>query len=134
MQFIKYIGTAHRRIITATDFQRAGIKDQQTVEWSYENNFSVALDDFPEDVVRRVFEPDPMFVVMGGDEHEPRYLGSRMTPAQAAGEGRVRMALDNPSEPISKDPEGGFTGSGPTRGGTSAPKRATTGKGSGTDS
>jgi hypothetical protein len=134
VQFIKYIGTAHRRIITADDFRRAGIKNQQTVEWSYENNFSVPVDDFPDDVLRQVFEPDPMFVVMGGDDHEPKFLGSRMTPAQAAGEGRVRMVLDSASVPISRDSAGGFTGSGPTPGGSAAPTTVTTGRGSGTDS
>lgn len=85
MEFIKYIGTAHRRVITADDFRRAGFANQGTVEWSYANNFSVPLNDFSDDVLRRVIHGDPMLVVMGGEAHEPRYLGQRMTPAQAAG-------------------------------------------------
>lgn len=93
-QFVKYIGPAHHRMITADEWRRAGVPDQETVVWSYHNAFSVAIDRLTDDALRVGIEPDEFFVVVGGDEHAPRDLVRRQTPAQAAGEGRIDMAAN----------------------------------------
>ena len=135
MQFIKYIGTAHRRIISADDFRRAGIPNQQTVEWSYANNFSVPIDSLSEEVLRKAIEPDPLFIVVGGEEHEPRFLGQRMTPAQAAGPRVDMMGAVNAKSTSAALSQPFTSGSGATPGGGgSTPTTVTTGPGSGTDS
>lgn len=108
MEYVRYIGTAHRRQITADDFRAAGHRDQGTVEWSYRNNFSVPVDQFSDKVLDEVIRPDASLVIVGGEDHmAPRNLGTRQTPAQAAGEGRIDMnraahvpgASTAPSEP-----------------------------------
>jgi hypothetical protein len=135
VQFVKYIGTAHRRIITAQDFRRAGF-DHQTVEWSYLNNFAVPIDDFPGDLLDKVIKPDQFFIVVGGDEHSPSNgTTQRLTPAQAAGP-RIDMmgavGARSGSQAVSGASAGG---TGPTPGGgSSSPTTVITGTGSADDS
>jgi hypothetical protein len=109
MQFVKYIGLSHRRVITADDWQSVGISDQGSVEWSAINNFSVPVDRFSEEALRTAIEPDDAFVIVGGDQHAPRYVGRSMTPEEAAsvpvdmmgavGASRVPAWLSGRSEP-----------------------------------
>lgn len=138
MQFIKYVGTAHVRMITADEFRLAGFPDMETKSWNFANNHAVPIDDFPGDVLEKVITPDPFLIVVGGKEHEPRNLGYPMTPGQAAGP-RIDMTgamrAETPSAGLSGRSEQGFTGSGPTPGGGgSTPTTVTTGPGSTTDS
>ncbi len=93
MEFIKYIGTSHRRVITENDFRSVGVNGQGGVEWSYANNFSVARDRLTDDAYAKAIEHDRHFVLVGGDDNAPRNLGTRQTPAQAAGEGRINPGV-----------------------------------------
>jgi len=81
MQFVKYIGKAHRRGITAAEWRGVGINGQ-TVFWGPENGFSVPLDAFTEEQLRKAIDPDRFFVVVGL-ESAPDPLPMDMTPEQA---------------------------------------------------
>lgn len=137
MQYIRYIGLAHMRMITSDEFRQAGYPNVETQSWSYLNNFSVPIDNFTDDVLEGVIKPDPSFVVVGGDEYRPRMLERQMTPAEAVAP-RINMmgavGAGNASAGLSGATPQGFTGSGPTPGGGGgAPTSTTTGPGSGTD-
>lgn len=141
MQVVKYIGTAHRRRITARDWQQAGL-DGESVEWSFENGFTVPADQFTEDQMREVIEPDSGFAIVGGedDDVKPRRLSQRMTGQQAHESPRIDMMravgartgadVSGATSGASDEP----SGSGPTPGGGGTkPQRATRGTGSGSD-
>lgn len=86
MQFVRYVGLAHERVISADDWRRAGITDMETVVWTHHNGFTVPFDRFTDEAVRVAIEGDPSFIVVGG---EPRDMmrGERtpMTPQQLFG-------------------------------------------------
>lgn len=141
MEVVKYIGTAHRRIITARDWQEAGL-DGETFEWSFRNGFSVPVDQFTEDQLADAIRPDPTFVIIGGEDADvkPRALSQNMTGQQAAESPRIDMMGavgtgngSNGSSAASGSSEQP-SGSGPTLGGGGTkPTKATRGTGSGSD-
>lgn len=121
MQVIKYIGLAHRRVISAEEWAAAGVTGMGTVEWSYMNNFSVPIDHFTDDALRVAIEPDNFFIVSGGDD--PRELfrrRPRITPQEADRPEVDMMARVTP-----------VVGSGASSGGPTG--ATTTGTGSGSD-
>ena len=91
MEFVKYVGTAHRRVISADDFRRAGFPDQGSVEWSPLNGFSVPVDSFAEGVLDGVIHPDRSLIIVS-DYVMPLSSTLRQTPAQHAGQGQVDMS------------------------------------------
>lgn len=141
MQVVKYIGTAHRRRISAQDWRDAGLEGE-TVEWSFENGFTIPAEQFTEEQMREIIEPDSGFAIIGGEDDEvrPRRLRQRMTGQQAHEAPRVDMmravgaptgaSVSTASSGASDEP----SGSGPTPGGGGTkPSRATRGTGSGSD-
>lgn len=68
MQFVKYIGTAHRRGITVEDWKRAGFPNQDAVWWGAENGWAVSADQFSDDIMNKVIKPDRGLVVINTDE------------------------------------------------------------------
>jgi len=141
MKIVKYIGTAHRRRITARDWQEAGL-DGESVEWSWENGFAVSAEQFTDEQMREVIEPDSGFAIEEGEEDDvkPRRLQHQMTGEQFHGSPRIDMmgavgartgALVSTATSEASD---GPSGSGPTPGGGGTkPSTATTGTGSGHD-
>lgn len=129
MQYLKYIGPVHRKIITAQDWRMAGVSDQETVEWSWVNGFSVPLDSLS-DKAQRVIEEHEKdnFVVLGGEDNAPKFLGTVMTPAEAAAP-RVDMMGVVGGSSGSAGLSGGSTGAP----GGAAPTTTATGPGSGSD-
>lgn len=141
MQIVKYIGTAHRRRITARDWQQAGV-DGESVEWSWENGFTIPAEQFTEDQMREVIEPDSGFAIVEGEEDDvkPRRLSHRMTGQQFHESPRIDMmgAVGAPTgarvSTATSEASDGPSGSGPTPGGGGTkPQRATRGTGSGSD-
>jgi hypothetical protein len=131
MEFVKYTGLSHRRVITADDFARAGVPDQAGVEWSFRNGFSVARDRFSDEAYERAIKDDPHLVLVGGDENAPRDLVTRQTPAQAAGEGRIDpMAAVTPGGPVSGGDASAVTVNDPI---TTVDPRTSNGEDAGTD-
>lgn len=141
MNVVKYVGLAHKRRISAQDWKDAGF-EAETVEWSWLNGFSVPVEQFTQEQLEEVIEPDSGFVIVGGDENEvkPRRLPQRMTGQQAADSPRIDMmrAVGAPGTDRGSAAESEAStipsGSGPTPGGGSAkPSRGTRGTGSGSD-
>lgn len=82
MRYVRYIGLAHIRQITAQDWRSVGINGD-TVVWSARNGFSVPLDSLTEDQVTKAIDPDPEFVITGADEDfTPQPQTTDMTPSQ----------------------------------------------------
>lgn len=81
--FIKYIGPAHVRQITALDWRSIGIQ-ADTVIWAGFNGWSVAAETLTEDQIRKAIEPDPQFVIVGQDEAPKANLTPSATPESAA--------------------------------------------------
>jgi hypothetical protein len=82
MRYVKYIGPAHIRQITAADWRSVGIS-AETVQWSAFNGFSVPMDHFSEDQMRKAIDPDQFFVLTAEDEDfTPTPQSRDMTPAQ----------------------------------------------------
>lgn len=93
MEFVKYIGPSQVRMILPEEWAAAGVTDMGTVGWSAVNNWSVPVDSFTDKAMEVAIRPDPAFVVIGGEQHAPRYIGAEgtLTPEQGAGVGRVDM-------------------------------------------
>lgn len=86
MRFVKYIGPAHVRQITAQDWRQAGLTGD-TVIWANFNGWSVDADSLTEEQIKRAIEPDSNFVIVGEDEAPKPVLNDRATPTTvAAGE------------------------------------------------
>lgn len=81
MRYVKYVGLAHRRIITADEWRGIGM-DAQTTVWGPENGFSVPADQFTDNQMRRAIEADDNFVIVGRDD-EPEVLPGNVTGDQA---------------------------------------------------
>ena len=82
MRYIKYIGLAHIRQITARDWRSVGVTGD-TVVWSAQNGFAVPLDALTEDQIVKGIENDPEFVITGADEDfTPEPQATDMTPSQ----------------------------------------------------
>lgn len=141
MQVVKYIGTAHRRRITARDWQQAGVEGE-SVEWSWENGFAIPADQFTDSQMREVIQADSGFAIEEGEEDDvkPRRLQHRMTGQQFHESPRVDMmgavgaATGARVSTDGSEASNGPSGSGPTPGGGGTkPQRVTTGTGSGSD-
>lgn len=141
MKVVKYIGTAHRRRINATDWRDAGLEGE-SIEWSWQNGFAVPAEQFTEDQLREVIEPDSGFVIEEGEESDvkPRRLEHRMTGQQFHQSPRVDVmgavgaGTGSSGSTDASGASDGPSGSGPTPGGGGdKPSRATRGTGSGHD-
>lgn len=112
MRYVRYIGLAHIRQITARDWASVGIQADPVV-WSAQNGFAVPLDQFTDNQVIKAFDPDPEFVVTGGDEEfTPKPQATDMTPSALAQ--TTETPLDvvgwaNGDQIISRDDSGAST-------------------------
>jgi hypothetical protein len=130
-RWIKYIGPAHQRIITAENWRSVGI-NAETVVWSAFNGFSVPADSLTDEQISKAIDGDPQFVIVGeDDDFRPVTQTRDMTPALAA------QAAENPVDVVAMldgAADGSTAASGvvPGAGGT-APTGTATGKGAGRD-
>lgn len=97
MRYVKYIGPAHARQITARDWAGVGIQ-ADTVVWIPQNGFAVPLDQFSEDQIRKAIDPDPMLVITGEGDDEEEFVPTpthtaTVTPAMLEA-GRVDLTND----------------------------------------
>jgi hypothetical protein len=131
MNYVRYIGLSHARIITAQDWRSVGINGD-TVVWSAQNGFAVATDVFTEEQIEKAIDPDPEFVITGNDEEfKPSPQNRDMTPAQVV---QITEAPVDVVDMLNNPDDGSTTDSGPNPGGgTAKPSRGTTGRGSGHD-
>lgn len=90
MRYVKYIGLAHERQITAFDWARAGIKGAATVVWNAGNGFHVSADQLTDEQIRKAIDPDSNFVIVGTDDEPATFEGQNMTP------GEVDQAVTEP--------------------------------------
>lgn len=93
MQYVKYVGLAHVRRITADEWKRAGITDMETLFWGPENGFMVPLENFSETVVRKFIEPDSGFIIVGQDE-EPEAVDPSLTADMAHEGAKIARITD----------------------------------------
>jgi hypothetical protein len=90
MRYIKYIGLAHIRQVTAADWRSVGISGD-TVVWSARNGFAIPADSLTDDQIRKAIEPDRDFVITGADEDfTPQPQTTDMSPAQ------LEQNIENP--------------------------------------
>ena len=139
MRYVKYIGLAHIRQITAHDWRGVGINGDPVV-WSAYNGFAVPLDSFTEDQIRKAIDPDPSFVITGEDGSDEEFIPqpqlTDMTPSQLDQTTETPLdvvAFANGEQDISRDDlgastvtpaPGGAAPTGTTTGGTSGGERA----------
>lgn len=95
MRYVRYIGLAHQRMINPHDWRTVGIGNGPTVVWNAFNGFSVPLDQFSEDMIRKAIDPDPNFVITGeGEDQDEEFVPTPqhrdMTPAE------LDQAVNNP--------------------------------------
>lgn len=98
---VRYVGTSTIRRITAADWQKAGVKDMETVEWNRANGWSVPRDKISQDALPFI-ESDQSMVLFDPDtgEQEPargRQVRSRALTAPVQPEGGP------PQEPLAED-------------------------------
>ena len=80
MRYVRYIGLAHVRQITARDWRTVGISGD-TVSWSAYNGFAIPADQLTDEQIRKAIENDPEFVITGEDDFTPQPQNSDMTPS-----------------------------------------------------
>lgn len=80
--YVKYIGLAHARLITADEWRQAGVSDGETTVWDHTNGHAVPADKFG-DRAMALIRQDGGFVVVGSDEDLTLPLPHQMTPGQA---------------------------------------------------
>jgi len=126
-KWIKYIGPAHQRVITADNWRSVGLTGD-TVVWSAFNGFTVPADSLSEEQVRKAIEHDSQFVIVGeDDDFRPQVQTRDMTPSS------LEQTVENPLD-VFATVGGTPSGSGATPGGGSdAPSTPTTGTGGGSD-
>lgn len=132
MRYVKYVGLAHERQITAHDWRSVGIQGD-TVVWSARNGFAVPLDQFSDDQLRKAIEADPGFIITGeSEEFTPAPQTRDMTPATLE---QTVSAPVSPTDLGVDGPNASTAVSDPSQGvGGRAPRTASAGKGSGSDS
>lgn len=59
--FIQYIGSATRRIITEADWESIGVKSGKDVEWSFKNEFKVNSKKFTKAQIKYLLQTDGRF-------------------------------------------------------------------------
>ncbi|MET0416548.1 MAG: hypothetical protein ABW022_11065 [Actinoplanes sp.] len=130
MRYVRYIGPAHQRQITAREWAQAGIQ-AETVVWGPFNGFAVSLDQLTEDQIRKAIDPDPFLVITGesedGDDKEFVPMPTQtetVTPAMLEA-GRVDL-MDDESRERATDI---VTEDGQDPGGDRSTPRTTTGGG-----
>jgi hypothetical protein len=96
MRYVKYIGLAHQRMITPGDWRTVGVNGETAV-WNAQNGFSVPLDRFSEDQIRKAIEPDANFIIT---DDTPTPQPRDMVPAEAA----QAAQADGPAVPVDEDP------------------------------
>lgn len=84
MRYIKYIGPAHVRQITAAEWRQVGINGE-TVQWNAWNGFSVPADQLTDEQIRRAIEPDQYFIITGDEDEAPKMVSPAMTGETAQG-------------------------------------------------
>lgn len=77
MRYVQYIGLAHVRRITASEWREVGV-EMETVQWDASNGYKVPLEKFSEDVQRRFIEPDRTLIIVG-QEWEPEAVDASLT-------------------------------------------------------
>jgi hypothetical protein len=137
MRYVRYVGLAHVRQITADDWRRSGLNGD-TVQWDAFNGFAVPLDQFNDDQIRKAIESDSSFIITGDEdeEFEPDTTTATvpMTPQQLEGP-RVDIlggdgAANASTGRTEAFPDGVNDNATP---GGDAPTTTTTGRGSGKD-
>lgn len=91
MRYVRYIGPAHVREISARDWRSIGI-DAPSVQWGGFNGWAVPLDTLTEDQIRKGIEHDPQFVITGdGADFDPETVrtDNPLTTAENAEGNRV---------------------------------------------
>lgn len=131
MRYVRYVGLAHVRMLTAADWRSVGINGETAV-WNAQNGFAVPLDFFTEDQIAKGIDADPELIITGDDEDfEPQPVNRDVTPSMA------RQIVENPVDVpgmLDGAERASTTGSGPTPGGGSGtPTTVATGRGSGHD-
>jgi len=63
---VKYVGTADVRRISAADWRKADVEDQNQVEWSKDNKFTVPVADLSDNAMQ-IIEKDSGFVITDAD-------------------------------------------------------------------
>lgn len=112
MKYVKYVGLAHMRRITADEWSRAGVRDMETMVWGPENGFMIPLENFSEDVQRQFIEPDRGFIIVGQDE-APRPVDPTLT-ADMAHEGAKIARITDEQRRGDVDNAGGNPDNAPT--------------------
>lgn len=128
MRYIRYIGLAHVRQITAQDWRTVGINGD-TVSWSAFNGFAIPADQLTDEQIRKAIENDPEFVITGNDEDfTPQPQQTDMTPSA------LGQVTENPVDVLGWANGGDLVSTGNSEASEAAPGGAaptTTGTGSG---
>lgn len=66
-RYVRYVGTAHRRLITAAQWTGVGAKDQKQTIWSVRNGWKIPVEEFSDNALQ-YFEKDAGFVVDAGEK------------------------------------------------------------------
>jgi len=61
-RYVRYIGTAHRRVISGRDWTGVGAKDQKQTVWDRRNGWKIPVNEFTDNALQ-YFEKDAGFVV-----------------------------------------------------------------------
>lgn len=130
MKYVKYVGLAHIRRITADEWKRAGVSDMETVIWGPENGFMVPLENFSETVQRKFIEPDRGFLIVGQDE-QPEPVDPTLT-ADMAHEGAKTARITDEQRRGDVDTTPGGTDGAPVGPDTSATISGSSTRASGT--
>lgn len=129
MRYVRYIGLAHERQITADEWRRIGITADSVV-WNSYNGFAVPLDQFSDDQIRKAIEQDNGFVITGDEEFTPDLSARRPMTPQELESPRVDILGADGAENVSVP---GSETSTASPGGTGRSTSMTTGSGAGHD-
>jgi hypothetical protein len=89
-RYVRYVGAAHRRVITAADWRSVGVKGDQVI-WEAQNGFAVPLDQFNDAQIKKAIERDSGFTITAeDDEFEPHHSPVDMTPRE------LQQSVENP--------------------------------------
>jgi hypothetical protein len=80
--YVRYVGPAHRRVITVSDWRAVGVDAPLSI-WHSQNGFAIPAELFTESQIQKAFKNDPNFVVTSEDEEfKPKPGPYDMTPRE----------------------------------------------------
>lgn len=96
-RYVKYVGTSGQRLITARDWERAGMEGQKSVSWDRTNGWTVDIEELSDDAQSAIMSELEMVEVSGAVAEMEKDSARRMPRDQRTRTLEQRTRTEEPS-------------------------------------